>query len=144
TDDPHQQALLWKLRKGIIPSVGAMRPPATTLLTEDVVFPVERLAEAITDLQHLFDEHGYPEGVVFGHAKDGNLHFLIAQSFNTDSEVRRFASFMEDLVQVVCGKYDGALKAEHGAGRNTAPFVEREWGAAVYGIMRDLKSLLDP
>jgi D-lactate dehydrogenase len=144
TDDPHQQALLWKLRKGIIPSVGAMRPPATTLLTEDVVFPVERLAEAITDLQHLFDQHGYPEGVVFGHAKDGNLHFLIAQSFNTDAEVGRFAAFMEDLVRVVCGKYDGALKAEHGAGRNTAPFVEREWGTAAYDIMRDLKSLLDP
>jgi len=144
TDDPLRQTLLWKLRKGIIPSVGAMRPAGTVLLTEDVVFPVERLDEAITDLQHLFDKHDYPEGCAFGHAKDGNLHFLIAQSFDTESEIKRFASFMEDLVTVVCGKYDGALKAEHGAGRNTAPFVEREWGSTAYGIMRDLKALLDP
>jgi D-lactate dehydrogenase len=144
TEDPLRQAALWKLRKGIIPSVGAMRPPGTILLTEDVVFPVERLAAAITDLQGLFDEHGYPEGVVFGHAKDGNLHFLIAQSFDTASEVKRFAEFMNGLVRVVCHKYDGALKAEHGTGRNTAPFVETEWGAAAYAIMRDLKSLLDP
>jgi D-lactate dehydrogenase len=144
TDDPVRQALLWKLRKGIIPSVGAIRPAGTILLTEDVVFPVERLAESITDLQNLFEKHDYPEGCVFGHAKDGNLHFLIAQSFDTGSEIKRFDSFMNDLVKVVCGKYDGALKAEHGAGRNTAPFVETEWGSTAYGIMRDLKALLDP
>jgi D-lactate dehydrogenase len=144
TDDPIAQASLWKLRKGIIPSVGAMRPPATTLLCEDIVFPVQLLADGITDLQHLFDEHGYEEGVIFGHAKDGNLHFLIAQSFNTEAETQRFAAFMDDLVRVVNGKYDGALKAEHGTGRNTAPFVETEWGAEAYDIMRDLKSLLDP
>jgi D-lactate dehydrogenase len=144
TDDPAEQASLWKLRKGIIPSVGAMRPPATTLLTEDIVFPVQSLADGVTDLQRLFDEHGYEEGVIFGHAKDGNLHFLIAQSFNTEDETRRFAAFMDDLVRVVSGKYDGALKAEHGTGRNTAPFVETEWGAEAYAVMRDLKSLLDP
>jgi D-lactate dehydrogenase len=144
TDDPAAQASLWKLRKGIIPSVGAMRPPATTLLCEDIVFPVQSLADGVTDLQHLFDEHVYEEGVIFGHAKDGNLHFLVAQSFNTEAETRRFAAFMDDLVRVVSGKYDGALKAEHGTGRNTAPFVETEWGAEAYAIMCDLKSLLDP
>ncbi|MBI5703528.1 MAG: FAD-binding oxidoreductase [Chloroflexi bacterium] len=144
TDDPVEQASLWKLRKGIIPSVGAMRPPATTLLCEDIVFPVQSLADGVTNLQCLFNEHGYEEGVIFGHAKDGNLHFLIAQSFNTEAETRRFAAFMDDLVRVVSGKYDGALKAEHGTGRNTAPFVETEWGAEAYAIMRDLKSLLDP
>jgi D-lactate dehydrogenase len=82
--------------------------------------------------------------VIFGHAKDGNLHFLISQSFNTEAEVKRFAGFMDGLVRVVSGKYDGTLKAEHGTGRNTAPFVETEWGAEAYAIMRDLKALLDP
>ena len=144
TEDSIQQASLWKLRKGIIPTVGAMRPPATTLLCEDVVFPVPALADGIADLQQLFSEHGYAEGVVFGHAKDGNLHFLVSQSFNTDAEIRRFAAFMDDLVEVVSVKYDGALKAEHGTGRNTAPYVATEWGEEAYAIMRDLKSLLDP
>ena len=144
TEDPAYQASMWKLRKGIIPSVGAMRPAGTTLLCEDIVFPVPALAAGITDLQQLFTEHGYPQGVVFGHAKDGNLHFLISQSFNTDSEIARFAAFMEELVRAVSGKYDGALKAEHGTGRNTAPYVAIEWGDEAYAIMRDLKSLLDP
>jgi len=144
TQDPLAQAALWKLRKGIIPTVGGMRPPGTTLLTEDIVFPVPRLADGITDLQGLFEKHGYAEGVIFGHAKDGNLHFLIAQSFNTDDEIARFSRFTSDMVQLVSGKYDGALKAEHGTGRNMAPFVQTEWGGTAYAIMRDLKSLFDP
>ena len=144
TQDPIQQANLWKPRKGIIASVGAMRAPGTTSLIEDVAFPVPRLADAVTDLQALFAAHGYPEGVIYGHAKDGNLHFQINQSFNTQSEISRFDGFVQELVRVVSGKYDGALKAEHGTGRNMAPFVEMEWGAEGYAIMHDLKSLLDP
>ena len=144
TQDPVQQANLWKPRKGIIASVGAMRAPGTTSLIEDVLFPVPRLADAVTDLQGLFATHGYPEGVIYGHAKDGNLHFQINQSFNTQGEIDRFDAFTRDLVQVITGKYDGALKAEHGSGRNMAPFVEAEWGAEAYAIMRDIKSLFDP
>jgi D-lactate dehydrogenase len=144
TQDPVQQANLWKARKGIIASVGAMRAPGTTSLIEDVLFPVPRLADGVTDLQHLFAEHGYPEGVIFGHAKDGNLHFQFNQSFNTQSDIDRFDAFTRDLVQVITGKYDGALKAEHGSGRNMAPFVEAEWGAEAYAIMGDIKSLFDP
>ena len=90
TQDPAQQANLWKPRKGIIASVGAMRAPGTTSLIEDVLFPVPRLADAVTDLQGLFATHGYPEGVIYGHAKDGNLHFQINQSFNTQGEINKF------------------------------------------------------
>ncbi len=144
TRDPVQQAALWKPRKGIIASVGAMRAPGTTSLIEDILFPVPCLADAVTDLQALFVKHNYPEGVIFGHAKDGNLHFLINQSFNTQEEINRFDAFSRDLVELVSGKYDGALKTEHGTGRNMAPFVETEWGAEAYAIMCDLKSLLDP
>ncbi|HLO28689.1 MAG TPA: FAD-binding and (Fe-S)-binding domain-containing protein [Anaerolineales bacterium] len=144
TEDPSAQASLWKTRKGIIPSIGGMRAPGSTCINEDVVFPIQRLAEAVTDLQHLFAQFNYPDGAVFGHAKDGNLHFLVNQAFNSEADVRHYGSFMSAIVEVVSGKYDGALKAEHGTGRNMAPFVATEWGDAAYAIMRDLKALLDP
>lgn len=144
TDDPIVQASLWKPRKGIIPSVGGMRPPGTTSVNEDVAFPVAHLADAVTDLRHLFDDHGYPDGVIFGHAKDGNLHFLVNQAFDNDAQIRHFDKFLQAMVEIVSSKYDGSLKAEHGTGRNMAPFVETEWGTEAYAIMRDLKSLLDP
>lgn len=144
TDDPVAQASLWKPRKGIIPSVGAMRPPGTISVNEDVAFPVEHLADAVTDLRHLFDDFGYHEGAIFGHAKDGNLHFLVNQAFDNDEQIGHFDNFLSAMVGIVSGKYDGSLKAEHGTGRNMAPFVETEWGTEAYAIMRDLKSLLDP
>jgi D-lactate dehydrogenase len=121
-----------------------MRTPGSTCINEDVVFPIPRLAEAVTDLQNLFTQFGYSDGAVFGHAKDGNLHFLINQAFNSASDIAHFDRFVHAMVQIVSGKYDGALKAEHGTGRNMAPFVQFEWGEAAYSMMRDLKSLFDP
>ena len=144
TNDPVAQAALWKPRKGIIPSVGAMRPPGTISVNEDIAFPIEHLADAVTDLRQLFNDFGYHKGAIFGHAKDGNLHFLVNQAFDTEEQIDHFDKFLRGMVDIVSGKYDGSLKAEHGTGRNMAPFVETEWGKEAYAIMRDLKSLLDP
>jgi D-lactate dehydrogenase len=144
THDPTEQALLWKVRQGTFPSVGAARRSGTTVLIEDVAFPIEHLADAAVDLTKLFVKHGYPEAIIFGHAKDGNLHFVITQSFNDQAAVDQYARFIEDVVELVVKKYDGALKAEHGTGRNMAPFVETEWGPEAYAVMKRLKELCDP
>lgn len=142
--DPLRQAQLLHARKGLYPAVGGARRAGTTLLLEDVGFPVERLAEGATDLQALFRRHAYDDAVIFGHAKDGNLHFLVTQSVAGPAEVDRYARFMDDVVELVVGKHEGALKAEHGTGRNIAPFVEREWGSDGIALMRRVKALLDP
>ena len=144
THDPAEQALLWKIRQGLYPSVGAVRKSGTTVIIEDVVFPLEVLADATVELAGLFKTHGYDEGIIFGHAKDGNLHFVITQSFNDRAAVDQYARFMDDLVRLVVGRYGGALKGEHGTGRNMAPFIEAEWGPEALAIMRRLKALVDP
>jgi FAD/FMN-containing dehydrogenases len=51
---------------------------------------------------------------------------------------------MDAMCAMVVGKYDGSLKAEHGTGRNVAPFVELEWGAQALATMRRIKELFDP
>lgn len=139
-----EQAALWKVRQGMFPSVGAARKRGTAVLIEDVAFPVDRLADAVADLRILFARHGYDDAIVFGHAKDGNLHFVLSQSFNDQAAVAQYARLMDDVVDLVVHRYDGALKAEHGTGRNVAPFVETEWGPEAYVIMRRLKALVDP
>ena len=144
THDPVEQALFWKIRSGTFPSVGAVRKRGTTVLIEDVAFPIESLADAAVDLTKLFAKHGYDEAIIFGHAKDGNLHFVITQSFNDQAAVDRYARFIDDVVELVVKKYDGALKAEHGTGRNMAPFVEAEWGTEAKAVMEQLKDLVDP
>ena len=144
THDPAEQALLWKIRQGMFPSVGAVRKSGTTVIIEDVAFPIERLADAAVDLTKLFSKHGYDNAIIFGHARDGNLHFVITPSFNDQAAVNQYARFIDDVVRLVVERYDGALKAEHGTGRNMAPFVEAEWGVEGYAIMKRLKELVDP
>ncbi len=144
TTDAAARAHLWHLRKGLVASTGARRPTGTALISEDVAVPVERLAAAITDFQDLFVQHGLPDAVLFGHAKDGNLHFVLAEDIRSPEAVGRFDRFLRGLVDVVVGKYDGALKAEHGSGRNMAPFVRTEWGDRAYEVMWRIKRLDDP
>lgn len=141
---PKEYALLWKIRKGMFPSVGAIRKSGTTVIIEDVAFPVSRLAEATLDLQNLFVKWGYHEAVIFGHALEGNLHFVFTQDFGTQREIDRYAGFMADVSELVVEKYGGALKAEHGTGRNMAPFVEKEWGREAFELMKQIKQIFDP
>jgi D-lactate dehydrogenase len=138
------QAALWKIRAGMFPSVGSVRQSGTTVIIEDVAFPIEHLAPAAQELNTLLRRHEYNNAIIFGHAKDGNLHFVITQSFNSQKVVDQYSRFIDDVVELVVNRFDGALKAEHGTGRNMAPFVETEWGPEAYEIMRQLKSLADP
>ncbi|BBE19639.1 D-lactate dehydrogenase, Fe-S protein, FAD/FMN-containing [Aquipluma nitroreducens] len=144
TSIPSEYALLWKIRKGMFPSIGAIRKTGTTVIIEDVAFPVARLAEATLDLHRLFEKWEYREAVIFGHALEGNLHFVFTQDFGSQSEVDRYANFMSDVADLVVSKYDGSLKAEHGTGRNMAPFVEKEWGHEAYQLMKQIKQIFDP
>jgi D-lactate dehydrogenase len=144
TSKPAEFSVLWNIRKGLFPSVGAMRRSGTTVIIEDVAFPVPRLAEATLDLQALLRKHAYNEAIIFGHALEGNLHFVFTQEFTTASEVQRYQGLIDDVTDMVVRVYDGSLKAEHGTGRNMAPFVELEWGAEAYALMQEIKAIFDP
>ena len=142
-DDPVLRAGLWTLRKGLYTSVAGARKSGTTALLEDVVVPVANLAETCVDLAVLFDRYAYADSVIFGHAKDGNIHFMITDRFENDDQMRRYIDFTEEMVELVIAN-DGSLKAEHGTGRVMAPFVRRQYGDELYDVMRQIKSLFDP
>jgi D-lactate dehydrogenase len=134
---------LWALRKGLYASVAGARPSGTTALLEDIVVPPARLADTCAALQELFDLHGYRDSVIFGHAKDGNIHFMLTDRFEGAAAVTRLHSFTEAMVDLVL-EAGGNLKAEHGTGRAMAPYVRRQYGDELYDVMRELKSLCDP
>ncbi|MBX8609224.1 FAD-binding oxidoreductase [Pseudomonas cichorii] len=144
TEDPLENARLWAIRKDTFPAVGAVRQTGTTVIIEDLTFPVEQLAMGVRRLIELFDKHHYDEAILFGHALEGNLHFVFTQGFNNPEEIARYQAFMDDVAELVAVEFGGSLKAEHGTGRNMAPFVEKEWGSDAYQLMWQLKRLLDP
>ena len=144
SSDPAITGKYWAIRSGIFPSVGGMRREGTTCLIEDIAFHIENLPDATVDLSALLDRHGYDDSCIYGHALEGNFHFIINQSFDSEAEVNRYEAMIRDVAKMVVGKYDGSLKAEHGTGRNMAPFVSYEWGEKAFGIMKRVKELFDP
>lgn len=142
--DPEETAGWWALRSGIFPSVGGTRPVGTTALIEDIAFYIEDLPSATVELLQLLKDCGYEDACIYGHALEGNYHFVIAQSFKTQADIDRYRNLMERIEKLVVEKYDGSLKAEHGVGRNMAPFVKREWGKVAFSLMRRVKEAFDP
>lgn len=143
TGDPATREPIWNLRNGLYTKIAGTRKSGQTPLLEDIAVPVESLAGVCGDLQHLFDKHGYPGSIIFGHAKDGNIHFLVVEDFRSREGLDRYERFTEDMVDLVLAA-DGTLKAEHGTGRIMAPFVERQYGPELYNVMVKLKNAADP
>ena len=141
--DAAARAQLWHLRKGLYAAVAGARRQGTTALLEDVVVPVPALGRTCIELIKLFDKYSYRNSVIFGHAKDGNIHFMLTDGFQAKDELDRYSAFTEDMVDVVLGE-GGSLKAEHGTGRVMAPYVSRQYGAELYDVMREVKRLFDP
>ncbi|MDQ0648064.1 D-lactate dehydrogenase [Microbacterium natoriense] len=143
TTDAAERAALWHVRKGLYTAIAGARPSGTTALLEDIVVPVGRLLATCERLIELFAEHAYEGSVIFGHAKDGNIHFLLNERFDDPASVERYRRFTDDLVELVLG-HGGSLKAEHGTGRIMAPFVRRQYGDELTDMMWEIKRLIDP
>ncbi len=141
--DPQAAAILWKVREGLYPIVAAGRAQGTCLMIEDICVPQTHVGDAANDIIALQRKFKYMVNIA-GHASAGNLHFLVGVNFGVPSEVDKYAGFMEEMTTLIVSKYDGSLKAEHGTGRNIAPFLEKEWGPKATAIMWRIKKLFDP
>jgi D-lactate dehydrogenase len=143
TRDREEIEMTWRVREGLFGLVGRLRALGSSLIIEDVCVSPARIAECARDLQALLGKHEFLVGVA-GHASAGNLHFQLTPDFSKAEDLERYHAFMEELVELILGKYDGSLKAEHGTGVNMAPYVEREWGEKATAMMWRIKQLADP
>lgn len=141
--DPKAAAILWKVREGLYPIVASGRAQGTCLMIEDVCVPQSQVGDAAADIIGLQRKFNYMVNIA-GHASAGNLHFLVGVNFGIQTDVDKYAAFMEEMTTLIVSKYDGSLKAEHGTGRNIAPFLEKEWGPKATAIMWRIKKLFDP
>ena len=75
TDDKKREAI-WKIRKGLYPTIGALRRTGESVITEDIAIDYTNLSSAVDELKNIFTKRNFDDSVIFGHAKDGNLHFV--------------------------------------------------------------------
>jgi len=142
--DEQERLKLWKIRNNLFTTIGSMRKPGTSVITEDICFDYKNLGNVIEDLHRIFAKWKYEDAVIFGHAKDGNLHFNLSIDLESESGIINYQKMMDEVVELTVKKYNGSLKAEHGTGRNMSPFVEYEWGTDLYKIMWQIKNIADP
>ncbi len=144
TSDSSVYGQWWAMRSGVFPAVGGTRRPGTTALIEDIAFHIEDLPDATVQLAEILSRSGYDDACIYGHALEGNYHFVISQSFDSQDDIERYKHLMADIEDLVVNKFHGSLKAEHGTGRNMAPFVKREWGEKAWSMMNRIKKAFDP
>lgn len=142
--DEIQMQTLWKTRNGVLPTIAGARPNGTTVLIEDIAVNILDLPALIVDLKEMFVKYDYDNAAIFGHVLAGNIHFVLTPNFNNNDELINYDNFMKELTDVVAGKYNGSLKAEHGSGRNISPFAIVEWGDKCWDVMWQIKKLFDP
>ena len=135
---PERQEKLWNIRKSML-SIIEERHEKSVSFVDDVGVPVEHLTDLIQDLQKIFQRND-TKAVMYGHAGEGNLHVRPLTSWIDKTKIKKLA---DECMRAVF-KYQGTVTAEHGSGRNRAPYLKSEWGDNIYSYFIHVKKLFDP
>jgi FAD/FMN-containing dehydrogenase len=134
--DHPDPAALWRWRDSVHGAVTSLRGGK---LSEDVAVPVERLADAIEQVERIGTAHGL-ETSAWGHAGDGNLHatFMIAPD-----EAARAEQAAGDLFAMAID-LGGTITGEHGIGWLKRGRLSEQWSPRAVEMHRAVKAALDP
>ena len=132
-------AALWSIRKALSP---ALRRVAPKKINEDVVVPVSRIPELVTELEQLAGHHRI-QIVNFGHAGNGNLHVNLMFDPSDASQQARATACLEDVFAAVL-RMQGTISGEHGIGLVKRQWVGRELDTTSLRLMHAIKTQFDP
>jgi glycolate oxidase subunit GlcD len=137
--DPAEIAALWRWREGVSIAVTAARGGKSS---EDIVVPLDRLAEAIEETLAIGVRHGL-EACSWGHAGDGNLHSTFLVASESVEEVERAERACAELFDLALA-LGGSISGEHGVGWVKRGQLARQWGPRAVEIHRAVKDAFDP
>ncbi|MGH2856631.1 MAG: FAD-binding oxidoreductase [Solirubrobacteraceae bacterium] len=130
---------LWRWRAGVPLATIAGRGGK---LSEDIVVPLDRLAEAIAATREIGERHGLP-ACSWGHAGDGNLHSTVMVDPQDAGELRRAEEAAEDLF-ALAARLGGSVSGEHGLGILKRGALERQWPEPALALHESIKRVFDP
>jgi glycolate oxidase subunit GlcD len=129
---------LWRWRAGLAFAVRARRGSA---LSEDIVVPLDRLAEAVDETVAIGLRHDLV-ALSFGHAGDGNLHSTFLISPDSDERARAVQA-CEELFALAL-RLGGSVSGEHGVGLLKRGQLRRQWGPRAVELHAAIKAAFDP
>jgi glycolate oxidase subunit GlcD len=134
-----EPAELWRWREGVAFAVISKRGGKSG---EDVVVPLDRLAEAVEETVEIGRRHGL-EACSWGHAGDGNVHANFVVDPRDEAELDRARAGAEELFAMAI-RLGGSISGEHGIGWTKRGWLDRQWGARAVELHRELKRAFDP
>jgi glycolate oxidase len=137
--DEAERLAFWSGRKAAFPAVGRISPDYYCM---DGTIPRERLAEVLTRIRALSNQHGLAVANVF-HAGDGNLHPLVLYDSNKLGEVERAEAFGTDILRL-CVEVGGVLTGEHGVGVEKRDLMGTMFDESDLAHQQRLKCAFDP
>ncbi len=132
-------AALWRWRDGVSIAVTAQRGGK---VSEDIVVPLDRLAEAVERTLEIGARHGLP-ACSWGHAGDGNLHSTFMVDAHDESELARAQTAAEELFALAV-ELGGSISGEHGTGWVKRGQLARQWTPRLLELHSAVKDAFDP
>ena len=136
--EPNRDAL-WRWRDRVAGAVSAVRGGK---VSEDVVVPVERLAEALERFAEIAERHGL-RGCAWGHGADGNVHANLLVDPSVEEELAAAGRATEELFALAVA-LGGAISGEHGVGTLKRGQLARQWPARALELHEEIKRAFDP
>lgn len=138
-DQPLEAAELWRWRDGINGVVTGVRGAK---VSEDVVFPVDRLAEGLAGFAKIAAAHDL-RSCAWGHGGEGNVHATVLVDPRNEAELDRADAVGEELFELVVA-LGGSVAGEHGVGWLKRGRLEGQWPAATVELHEAIKRIFDP
>ncbi len=138
TDDPDEGDAFVAARRFAIPAVEAKG----SLLLEDVGVPLPALADLVSGVAKIAEQHGLMISVI-AHAGDGNTHPLIVFDPTDHDEAERAQLAFGEIMDLAVG-LGGTITGEHGVGRLKQPWLAGYLGPEAMELNRRIKQALDP
>jgi len=133
---------LWELRRELGVAVRMSNPSLEPVHAGDIVVPISKYPDAVQRIKELSAEHDVPIPC-FGHAGDGNVHYLVLVEKDNEDAMREGIEVYEEVVEYALS-VGGTCTGEHGVGLGKQKFMLREHGEDGVAAMRAVKDALDP
>jgi glycolate oxidase subunit GlcD len=138
-DQPRDAKALWRWRDGANPAVTAVRGAKRS---EDVVFPLERMAEGLERFERIASAHGL-RSCAWGHGGEGNVHATVLVDPANDAELDAAEAAGEQLFALVV-ELGGSVAGEHGVGWSKRGRLASQWDAKALELHEQIKHVFDP
>lgn len=138
-DDHAEIRRFWAWRDGVSIAVTARRGGK---ISEDVVVPVEKLAEAVDETVRIGNDHDLP-ACSWGHAGDGNLHSSFLVDLSDPAEIERGNEAAAEIFELAM-RLGGSISGEHGIGSLKTAHVEEALGPVAVRLQAEIKRVFDP